>query len=386
MKYALLALKNLRRQPRRVILTIATMALASFIFTTLIAVPESMDRLIDEAAKTLRLIVIAPNAYRLPVKYRDEIKRLPHVTGCIAEIAWGGTYQDPREVIQAFGVDPDVGTVFGDKDYQLTPEDVRELTRNRRGALIGSVLMRKHGWHKGQQIILRGLDDRHMPLTFVIVAEIPNEHTPNAFVFRREQFDSAVQNTYGVDIKDRASFMVARVDRPENIPLVIDEIDRNFHNSEAETQTMTESDSMANNISSMGDLRPIVYGLCALVLLTMLLVAANSMAMTVRERLGEVAVMRALGFTPRHVVGLLLGEAALMGLSGSAAGAGTAFALFRHGITIGELIGGTGYMMVTPGTFLQAIGLVTALSVTSAIIPVLGALRVAPALAFRQVT
>src|SRR5207248_9846000 len=114
----------------------------------------------------------------------------------------------------------------------------------------------------------------------------------------------------------RASFLAVKVDRPENLGFVMSEIDENFHNSEAETDLVLETDAIANWVSGIGDVRTIIYSLSMVVLLTVLMIAANSMVMMVRDRVAEVAVMRALGFTRTHIATLLLSEATIMGLGG----------------------------------------------------------------------
>jgi len=131
---------------------------------------------------------------------------------------------------------------------------------------------------------------------------------------------------------------------------VIAEIDENFHNSEAETETTEESAALASVVTGIGDIKTIMYSLCIVVLVTVLLIAANSMAMMVRDRIGEVAVMRAVGFGRFHVVMLLRAEAGLIGLSGAVVGAGFALWIFHRGISLGTLTGGIGYMAVAPDT------------------------------------
>jgi ABC-type antimicrobial peptide transport system permease subunit len=150
----------------------------------------------------------------------------------------------------------------------------------------------------------------------------------NAFVFPRELLDQAVEKAYATDISDRATFIAVRVDKVQDIPRVIDEIDGRFHNSEYETSTITESDALANSVSAIADLRTIILSLCAVVVIAVPLAAANSMAINVHERISEVAVIRALGFERQHVATMLFGEAVLMGVIGGGAGAGVALALF----------------------------------------------------------
>ncbi len=87
--------------------------------------------------------------------------------------------------------------------------------------------------------------------------------------------------------------------RTPHIPKVIEEIDARFHNSEYETSTIAESDAITNSVSAIADLSTIIFSLCAVVVITVLLIAANSMAINVRERISEVAIIRALGFRAR---------------------------------------------------------------------------------------
>ena len=120
-------------------------------------------------------------------------------------------------------------------------------------------------------------------------------------------------------------------------------------------------------------------------MLTVLLIAANSMAMMVRDRISEVAVMRALGFTRTHIGVLLFTEAALIGLGGSIVGAGLALWFFAHGIRMGEITGMLGYMEVRPETAAAAVASAVLVSLASAVGPVIRAMRVAPAMAFREI-
>lgn len=166
---------------------------------------------------------------------------------------------------------------------------------------------------------------------------------------------------------------------------MIDEIDGRFRNSEYETSTITESDSIANGVSAIADLRTIIFSLCSVVIVTVLLVAANSMAINVRERISEVAIVRALGFERTQVAVMLFGEAGWMGLIGGGLGAGLALALFGRGITMGAVVGGLAYMQVTPDLAFAAMFSIFMVSLVAAIVPVIQAANISPAIAFREV-
>lgn len=384
-KLVAIAIRNMRRQPRRTILTALSFAVAVFIYTVLVAVPSSMDHIADNASKGLRLIVTERNNNRLPARYCGEIKKMPHVLGCAPEILWGAVYRDPRDIITLYGITADIASVTSSSDYQIPPDKMKEFNSDRRNAIVGTVLMHDHGWKLGQPIALRNPSDARLSLTFIPVIEMPTEYLSRVFYFDRRLLDDAVKNLYGVDVQDRASFLVVRVDSAENMAMVADHIDENFRNSDAETETDTESNSVANVVTSLGNVRAIIYSLCVVVLITVLLVAGNSMAMMVRDRTGEVGVMRALGFTPPHVAILLIAEAAAIGLLGSAIGAATALWYFGRGVSLGALTGMLGYMEVRPDTAIGAVGVAVLISVLSAMVPIRGALRVPPSTAFRKV-
>jgi putative ABC transport system permease protein len=384
-KLLTIAFRNLRRQLRRTILTALTFAIAVFLCTVLVAVPWSMDRISDNASKGLRLVVTERNNGRLPARYCDQIKTMPHVLGCAPEIVWGAIYRDPKDPIITYGINADIASVTGSSDYRIPADKVKLLQTDRRSALVGYALMRENGWKIGEPVTLRNPDDARLALTFIPIIEYPTEYMSRAFLFDRRMLDDAVKNLYGANIQDRASFIMVRVDRAENMGLVANEVDENFHNSDAQTETTTESDSVANVVTAIGSIRTIIYSLCVVVLLTVLLIAANSMAMMVRDRISEVAVMRALGFTRMHMAILLFTEAALIGLGGAIAGAGLALWCFAHGIRLGEITGMLGYLEVRPETAAAAVATAVIVSLASSLGPVIRAMRVVPAMAFREI-
>ncbi len=380
-----IALRNMRRQLRRTILTGLSFAVAVFLYTVLVAVPWSMDRIAYNASKGLRVVVTERNSGRLPARYCDPIKKMPHVLGCAPEIVWAAVYRDPKDPIVMYGVTPDITKVTASSDYQVSSELAEKFLSDRRYALIGYALMRQYGWKLGEPITMHNPNDPRLALTFIPLVEFPNEYMSHSFLFDRRMLDDAVKNLYGANIQNYASFLVVRVDRAENMGLVASEIDENFHNSDAETETTTESDSIANVVTAIGSIRTIIYSLCIVVLLTVLLIAANSMAMMVRDRISEVAVMRALGFTRAQVGILLFTEAALIGLGGAAVDAAAALYYFGHGVRLGEVTGMLGYMQVRPETAAAGVATALAVSIAAALLPVTRAMRIAPAMAFRQV-
>jgi hypothetical protein len=197
-------------------------------------VPASINRITHEAGDNLRLIVSAPNAYMLPIWYRDAIRKMPGVVAATGQLEWGAIYRDPRQPIVAYGVDPDVVKVFAER--HLTQEEIAELNRDRRAVEVGGVLMKNNHWRLGEPITLKNIDGKIL-LTFVPVAILSAKRDQNAFVFRRELLDEAIKNAYALDVSDRASVIAVRVDSVADVPKVAEEIDHRFHNSEYETSS-----------------------------------------------------------------------------------------------------------------------------------------------------
>ncbi|HEY6394429.1 MAG TPA: ABC transporter permease, partial [Candidatus Binataceae bacterium] len=277
--------RNMRRNLRRTVLTTLTIALATFIFAVMVSVPASMDRIIKDASGTLRLVVNNRTApwYDLPARYCTQIREMPGCAACVAIRGWPCVYRDPRDSVFAAAVGPEINDVF--PDYGLNAHVLSSMLRDRRAASVGRSLMKKYGWKLGDTVTLHGSDaGSQMDLTFIIVADIPSKHYPNVFIFRRDYFNEALK-ALGHPATDIAWNLFVRADSVEHLGPLAKEIDGYFKNSDYETRTTTESDSLANGLSAIGNIRAIVYSLCAVVVLTVLLIAANSTAMMVRDRL-----------------------------------------------------------------------------------------------------
>jgi putative ABC transport system permease protein len=231
--------------------------------------------------------------------------------------------------------------------------------------------------------MLRG-DSNRLDIKFKIVGEIPADNYPNFFMFRRDYLVEAEKKIGIPEEKHPAGFLVTRVDSPSHIAPVIHAIDSGFHNSDFETASMTESEAVSGLMSTVGDIRGIVSAVSAVIALTIFLIAANAMSMMVRERLRDVAVLRALGFSQPYVASILFGECALIGTAGGVLGCGLALWQFGNGTTLRAVLESAGYLTVTYSAALEALLAAIAISLLSAAIPVFGAMRVTPADAFRK--
>ncbi len=376
--------RNMRRNLRRTILTMLTVALATFIYTVLVSVPASMDRIIKDASGTLRLIINNKTApwQDLPARYCDQIREMPGAVSCVAITGWFANWRSASEPVFTVGAGPEIADVF--PDYALTTAQRAAQAGEKRTAIVGEVLMHKYGWKIGDHITLRGADADHMELPFVILGTMRSKRYPNTFLFRRDYL-MASRKAYGLGDYDIAWNIIVRARSAAELAPLAKEIDDNFKNSDYETRSMTESDALSGGLSALGNIRAIVFALSIVVLLTVLLIAANSTVMMVREQISDVAVMRALGFGRATVAALLFGECGAIGLIGGVIGAGAALWMFSNGITLGAALGGNGALWVTSDQALSAVIAALAVSILSGIVPIFEAVRISPALAFRKV-
>jgi putative ABC transport system permease protein len=384
MKVLKLIFRNMRRNLRRTLLTTLTIALAAFVYTVLVCVPASMDRIVHDASGTLRLVVVNKTApwEDLPARYCAEVREMPGAAACVAFTGWFATWRNPSEPVFAIAGGPELRQVF--PDYQLSRELQKKMDAERRSAVVGPVLMAKYGWKIGQTITLRSTEANHMELPFVIMGQTQAKHYPNLFLFRRDYLMEA-RKANGLGDNDIAWELFVRAESAPALAPLAREIDDHFRNSDYETRSETESDALATGLSALGNVRGIIFALIAVVVLTVLLIAANSTAMMVRDRISEVAIMRALGFSRSTVASLLFGECFIMGVVGGAIGAGLALMMAYGGMTLGVVLNGNGALWVTPDQALGAVMVAAIVCLVSGLVPILEALRIPPALAFRQV-
>lgn len=379
-----LVFRYLRRHSIRSVIAVLSACLSAFIYAVLISVPASVRTIVRESQTTLRLVVQNRTSgdYGLPAKYCRSITKFRGVVACSAETSWDAVYQDPTDLIGAIAIDTGIATLY--PEYQVSKETEEALSRTMRGALVGHTLMQKEHWHVGQLIALRGVDSIGLNLEFVILGEIPNKKYPNNFIFRRDYLKESWK-AFGYGDFDQVLFLLVRVATPADVSVVSTEIDEEFKDSDYETRTTTESDALSTSLSILGNLDSTIKGMTLVVLLTMLLISANSIALSVRERIVDFAIMRTLGFSVVHILGMLLVEWSLIAIVGSAAGTGVALILFGKGMALRGIIGSYGYFVVSPTQAVVTVIVVTTMVLLSGVVSAYEALTLEPATAIRAI-
>ena len=368
MKYAVLVFKNLVRSKRRTFLTVLSIAVSLFIFSALVSVPTVADQILGNTASSTRIAMHnkAGLAYSIPVAYKQRVVTLPHVEVVVPESWFGGVYHEVSDQFPNLAADPEqVDKMW--PDWGISPEQFEQFKKIRTAALVGTETMKRFHLHVGQQIQLRGTL-YPFNVTLQIVGTISGKAPPSFLLFRRDYLEEAAGRPGIVDN------MWIKVDKPENVPQVIATIDEGFANSSAETASESEAAFIGSFLEQYRTFFRMAELLGFIVVLTIGLVAANTAAMSIRERRGEIAVMRSMGFPSRTILSLLLAESLIIGLIGGVLGCGSAYLLLKV-FSIGNVGGPLGTIMMPPVILAETLGVAALIGLFSAMVPASSAAR-----------
>jgi len=326
MKYLMLILKNLLRSKRRTFLTVFSIAVSLFIFSALVSLPTVASQILSDSASSVRISCHnkAGLTYFMPISYKQRIAATPHVVAVVPESWFGGVLHDVNDQFPNLAVDPEqVGEMWG--DWGLSKETSEAFQKSRTACIVGIGTMKRFNLHVGQQIQLKGTV-YPFNVVLTIVGTMGGKAPPNFLFFRRDYLEEA---TKAVGMTPVVSNFWVRVDKSENVPTVMAALDEQFANSSAETRSESEAAFIGNFLQSSRTIFQLAEVLGVIVVLTIGLVAANTAAMSIRERRSEIAVMRSIGFRSGTILGLLLGESLMIGLLGGILGCGAAFLILK---------------------------------------------------------
>lgn len=370
--------KNLARNKKRTVLTILSVMVAFFLFGVLRSVITTLNN-VAEVGSEGRLVVSSASGitFLLPEAHAA---RLQSVEG-VRQVSWanwfGGYYQDPSDFFANFAVKADTYLPMY-PEMQITAGSLEEFQRERTAALMGVGLMEKYGWQLGQTITLQG--------TFIPGGwefTIRAVYTPTDPAFGDEamifHYEYLYERSNGAI---SPGWFVLTLDDPSRAAEVAAVIDAQFKNSVAPTKTQTERAWNAGFVTMWGNIGFLVSAIGTAVFFAILFVAANTMMMAVRERVGEIAVLKTVGFADRAVFGLVLAESVLIAVVGGALGLGLARMAFLGRNPLNAFFPGFG---VAGETIVLGLGVAVLLGVVSGAVPALQSARLSVAAALRRV-
>jgi len=384
MKFQGLMFANLFRKKTRLLLTLGSFAVALFLFGFLAAVREAFSQGIEVAGAD-RLVVINRTAIiqPLPIAYRDRILRIPGVKEVTHDNWFGGVYQDERNFFPQFAIDVEnQRRVY--PEFNIPDDQWQTFVKDRQGAIAGAATARKYGWKVGDRIPIRGviypgawefnLDG--------IYHGTRKQDDESQFWFQWDYLEEKRQEFS----KGQAGWYTARIDNPENAVRIAKAIDQEFDNSPFETHTDTESNFAAGWVKQFGNIQFLILAIGSVVFFTLLLVTGNTMAIAVRERTAELAVLKAVGYSDRFVLLFVMMESLVVALFGGFLGLLSA-KLFELLLKVARTPLDTvlPYFYIPANALLVGLAVALAIGTASGLLPALGAMRLRVVDALRRV-
>ncbi|MFY9733260.1 MAG: FtsX-like permease family protein [Candidatus Acidiferrales bacterium] len=379
MKYKSLIMANLFRKKLRTTLTIGSFVVALFLFGLLVVVHGAFNQGVDVAgADRLDVINKTSIIQPLPYSYRDQILRIPGVKAITYDNWFGGVYQDEKNFFPQFAIDPENQRVVF-PEFVIPDDQWKAFLEDRDGAIAGSGIAKRFGWKVGDRIPIKGAiypGDWEFNLRGIYTGSRDNDDLTQ-FWFHYKYLDERRQ--YG---KGLVGWYTVKLDTPDDGTRVAKTIDTMFANSPYETKTETEKALATDFAKQFGNIGFLISAVGSVVFFTLLLVTGNTMAIAVRERIGELAVLKAVGFNDRFVLFLVLGESLLIAAIGGAIG----LALCKLMTLGGDPTHGFLPFFYLPGPMiLLGFGVALAVGVLAGILPATSAMRLRVVDALRRV-
>jgi putative ABC transport system permease protein len=321
--------KNAFRNKRRSTLTVLSIAFSLLLLTLMMTIWRAfyLDQGSAESAERLVVRHRVSLTFNLPGFYREKIRAVPGVVAVVPVSWFGGIYKDqkPENFFAQFGTDPDeFFKVY--RDLEMPADQATAWQRDRQGVIVNDSLAKKYGWKLGDRIVLQGTI---YPVNLeLIVRGIYHTNPDNKSVYFNAKYVEEAVDFF----KGRAGTFSILAASPADVSNIASAVDDVFRNSPQPTKTESEKAFGLEFVAMMGNVKAFILSICSAVVFATLLVSANTMAMSIRERTREVAVLKTLGFTRRRVLGLFVSEAVALSLGGGLLGVGLGW-LMVFGLT-----------------------------------------------------
>jgi putative ABC transport system permease protein len=376
MKYLPLIVKNAMRNRRRTLLTVSSLAVSLCLLGVMMALYYSLFIGGQPAKAQARRVVVRHKVsivFPLPLYYRERIAQTPGVEEVLVWSWFGGVYKDARDQRNFFSrmaVDADrLFRVY--QDYVIPEEQKQAFIRDPAGCIVNKALAERHGFRVGDKILIRG-DIYPFDLDLTVRGIYTStDFDDDTLWFNWKYMENMLRNSRR--LAAGGFTLLARSE--QDVPAICRRIDEMFANSEAPTKTESEYTFGLSFLSFLGNLKIILMSICFAVTFTVLLITANTMAMSVRERVREVGLLRTLGFGKPAIIGLIVGESALISILGGLLGVAVAEGLcwvIRQGPAILQQ---AKTLTIEAPVFAALMAVSLAVGVVSSIVPAVAAAR-----------
>ncbi len=364
MRFLPLILRSLLRNRRRTVLTIAGIALSVFVISALLAVEGGFETLFESAEPSLLNVsekgLACAVSSRVFDSYLRTVASIPHVVAATGVLRGIYSYQTRDKMVVVSGVDYDAFRTL--KKVVVLDGSEQTFATTADGALIGRRVARDHGWRVGQTIAL--LEDR-LRLHVAGIFESPDKAYEGGVLVHKE-FLARLKRDEG-----KSTFLVVSVDDPAAAGSVSGGIDRALANYPRPTKTLSERAAKERELKDFIEIRRMLQAMLLATVIASVFGAANSVAMSVRERTREVGILRSLGLKRGQILGLLVGESTMVAAMGGVVGLLAALAL----VTSAGALGGFIPLILGPKQALLGMGIALSVGMLGAILPSLRASR-----------
>lgn len=368
--------KNVWRNRRRTLLTLSSLAISLSLLGVMMALYYALFVSAQPTRSQTRRVVVRHRVsltFPMPLYYREKIAQVPGVEQVMVMQWFGGVYKDSRDQRNFFPrMAAEADKLFRVYlDYRISEEEKQAFIRDPAGCVVNRILAQRHGFRVGDRILIQG-DIFPFDLDLTVRGIYSSDELDDETLwFNWKYLENMLRNSPRL----AAGTFLVLVRSEQDVPAVCRAIDAMFANSEAPTKSEGEFTFGMSFLSFLGNVKVILMSICFAVTFTVLLITANTMAMSVRERVREVGVLRTLGYHQPVIVWLILAESALISLAGALAGALLAQGLcyvIRQGPLIVQQ---TRTLAMEPPVFAALLVVSLALSVASAIVPAISAAR-----------
>jgi putative ABC transport system permease protein len=373
-RYMSLIFKNAWRNRRRTSLTVASIGISLCLLGLLFAMYAAFYFAQPSPHQALRLVTRnrVSLTLALPVYYKEKIRALPGVRDVGMSQWFGGAYKDSRDPNNFFArlaAEPDkLFALYG--EWTLPNDQKQAFLSQRTACLVGRKLADRLKLNLGDRVTLVG-DIFPVTLELTVRAIFDSPDNSDVMYFNWKYLEESIPLVRRSVV---GTFNILAAS-PEDVPRVARAVDDTFRNSPFETKTETEQQFGLSFLSFLGNVKLFLLSICGAVTFTILLVSANTMAMSVRERIREVGILKTIGFTTGDVLATILGEAVLISLAGGLVGVLLAAALCQ-GMRRGPM--GFGMLQnlgIHPSTAAVCLALAVLIGLASALLPALAAAR-----------
>ena len=374
MKHLPMILKNVWRNKRRTILTVLSIGVSLCLLGVLLAIYHAFYFSDPTPEQALRLVTrnSISLARPMPQAYRDKIMRVPGVREIAIEDWFGGQYIDDKAEHQfaRFATDPDKIFIVR-PEMKLPDEQKAAFMKERTACIIGRPIADKQKLKLGDKITLKG-DIYPGALELTVRGIFESEQNADLLYFNRTYLEEGLAERR----RGNAGIFLILAKTVEDVPRIEKAVDEEFRNSPTQTKTESESAFSLSFVSFLGNIKAFLLIVCAAVMFTILLVSANTIAMSVRERVREVGVLKVLGFTRGVILGIILTEAVIVSLIGGVLGVFLASMLTGVVRNMPAFLDQLRHLSLTPSVALLCLAIAGIIGLVSAFIPAFQASRI----------